>query len=331
MYQRIAAILPKSFVNWIQSELDFVGIKVDERQFAGFVVSFGIGLSIAVAINLQVFLELAFPIGFFGTLIVFVGGMLFWINSVAENKGKFVERILPDALQLIASNIKAGMTAERALMASARPEFGPLSEEFKNASKKVFAGTPFDTALLEIATKIKSPLLKRTIWLLTQGIKSGGEIADLLLQIGSDLREENAIKDEIQGNVSIYVLMIFVAAAFGSPLLFGMSSIVVGTLSEQMDNVDLSPEKLAEMQTQSRVGNIIGVPTASITEEFVVFFSTISLLVISVFASLTLGAISSGKEKDGIKYIPVLILMTITIFFVIRIFIGGAIGSLGMM
>jgi len=331
MYRRISAILPKSFIEWVKSELEFVGVNIDEKRFAGFLVSFGIALSFAVGLNLHVFLGIFLPIGFTATLIVFVGGALFWINSVAEKKGRLVELLLPDALQLIASNIKAGMTAERALMVSARPEFGPLAEEFKNASRSVLAGVPLGEALSQVSKKIKSKLLERTMWLLTQGIKSGGEIADLLLQIGADIRDENATKDEIQSNVSIYVMMIFIAAAFGSPLLFGMSSIVVGTLTEQMEKVDISPETLESMQKQSLVGNVIGVPTASITEDFVVFFSVVSLIVTSILASLTLGAIGSGNEKNGIKYIPLLMFLTLAVFFAVRIVVGDAIGSMSTM
>ena len=331
MYQRIAALLPKGFVEWVKGELDFVGVRVDEKRFAGFLISFGIALSFAVALNLHVFLDLHLAIGFFGVFALFVGGILFWLNSVAENKGRFVERVLPDALQLIASNIKAGMTTERALMVSARPEFGPLSEELKNASKNVLAGEPLETALTAIPKKIKSEVLERTIWLLTQGIRSGGEIANLLMQLGSDMREENALKQEIKSNVSIYVLMIFVAAAFGSPLLFGMSSIVVGIMSEQMEKVDISEEMMHEMQTKSPVGKLVGLPTAAITEDFVVMFSMVSLVVISVFAGLTLGAISTGREKDGVKYIPVLLIATLALFTLIRVFMGEALGSIAMM
>ncbi|MFH1239807.1 MAG: type II secretion system F family protein [Candidatus Diapherotrites archaeon] len=329
IYRRISAFLPKPFLEWLAREIEFSGVSIEEKSFAGFLVLFSLAISSSTALIAYSLMNLSFALVIFvAALVLSMGGLLFWLNQVAESKGKFVEKILPDVLQLIASNIKAGLTTERSLFVSARPEFGPLTVELKTASKNIIAGERIERALLGIPKKIKSKVLERTLWLLSEGIKNGGQIADLLLELGNDLREENTVKAEIKSNISMYIILIFIAAAFGAPMLFGVSSFIVGILEEQMGTVDLDAESLKSMQRGSPLGNMMGVPTASVGEDFVVGFVGVCIVITAIFAGLTIGVINSGKEKDGIKYIPLVLLISFVLFYLVRAVLEVAFGSL---
>ena len=85
---------------------------------------------------------------------------------------------------------------------------------------------------------------------------------------------------------------------------------------------------MQEYQSGSQLGKFMGVPTTSITEEFVVGFASIVLFVTCVFAGLTLGAINTGKEADGVKYIPPLIIVSFALFFLIRFILDGIFANL---
>jgi len=331
LYQRIAALLPTGVINAFARELRYVGMQVGEKQFVGFLVMFGVGLAIAISVNLLIFFKINPMLSFFATLLAFLGGVYFWLDQTAGKEGKQAERVFPDVLELISSNIKAGLTTERALFASARPEFGVISDELKVASREIMSGQRLENALMEIPTRVKSRVLERSMWLLTQGIKSGGEIAGLLIQLGSDLREENAMKDEIAANISMYVILIFAAAVIGAPLLFGISSIIVGILVEQTGSISISPEQMQEYSSMSTVGRFMGLPTVNITESFIVGFSTLALIATSIFAGLTTGAMAAGSEKEGIKYIPILLIGSLGLFFAIRIVLGGLLGDVATM
>lgn len=331
VYERIAALLPKKFNKWVSRQIEYVGWSVDASRFAGFIMLFGLGLSAAIALNAYVFLGFPFIASFAVTFALFAGGILFWISSVAESEGRFVERILPDALQLIASNIKAGLTTERALFVSARPEFGPLSKELEETSKRIMSGERMERALLEIPKKIKSKILERTIWLVTQGIKSGGQIADLLIQLSNDLREENALKAEIGANISMYLMLIFFSAAFGAPLLFGVSSYIVGVMSEQTSRISVQPEQIQQYTARSPALKLIGLPKVEIKEEFIVFFAQITLFFTCLFAALILGVIGSGSEKNGIRYLPIMLAIAYALFYITRSMMDSFFGSVMFM
>lgn len=327
-YQRIGAIIPSFIVRAFKKEMDYIGWEAQELSVVGFIFLFGAVLSIAIAANLQIFLSLpiiaTFPLIFLG----FAGGIYYWLNTTAETRGRFVDKILPDVLQLISSNMKSGLTTEKALLASARPEFGIFSEELKLASGKVLSGERIEKALTDITIKIKSPMLERTMWLVVQGIRSGGEVADLLSQLADDLREENALKEETKAEVSMYTMLIFFGAAFGAPILFSISSYIVGVLNTQTSQIGISPEQLQEITQKSAITRIVGIPQISITEEFATMYALIALAVTCIFSALIIGVINTGKEKDGIKHIPLIGIVAMVLFFVIRLVLVQVLGSL---
>lgn len=327
---QIYKLVPLKLREWVNAQIIYADANTTMSKYLNktIITSLIIGIiSIFMSYyfyNLFTFEAISVGVSLF--LIVFVT-FLFLIMNSADSRGAKAEKSLPDALELIASNIKSGLTTERAIFVSALPEFGALSKELINVSKELVAGEKIEQALLGVPRKIKSEVIDKTIWLLVQGIKNGGQISNLLTQMSSDLREENALKGEASANVSMYVILIFVSAAFGAPALYGISSFIVGVLSSQAANVGVSPEQIAGYATSSPALGLVGIPSATITEEFIVFFSIIALIITSLFASFVLGIISNGKERAGVKYIPVLLIVSLLLFFVVRTLVKGAFGG----
>ncbi len=331
MYERISALLPKSMRDWIIKEIQYSGLKITPEKFIGSLLIQSISIAI-IAFLVCLFVLKFGLVNSIGAFVVALGGVLainiFSISNVADSRGQTVEKILPDALQLIASNIKAGLTTERSLFVSARPEFGALSEELKETSKRIVVGDRLEKALLRIPLRIKSKVLERTIWLITEGIKSGGQIANLLVQLSVDLREENALKAEVSSNTSMYVMLIFMSAAFGAPMLFGISSYIVGVLTDQTSNINIDQEMIDTYSTKNPALGLIGIPSSTISEDFIVLFSMIVLFITSIFASMILGVINTGSEKAGTKFVLPLLVISFIMFFAIRFFVKTFFGGM---
>ena len=244
LYDRIAVLVPVRLQKLIRKELDYLDINLSEKSFVGFVVIYGLFLSIGIAINANYIFGAPTIPTFLLAYPVFFIAVYLWLSLAAESKGKFVESILPDALQLVASNMKSGLTADRALLMSARKEFGPLEKELKEAAKRIMAGQTLDESLMEISKKIKSIELERTLWLISQGVHSGGQIADLLIELSNNLRQKQELHQEITADISIYTILIFAAAAVGAPMLFGISSFIVKILAAKIIPVPIKPVKI---------------------------------------------------------------------------------------
>jgi len=61
------------------------------------------------------------------------------IGLLLEEK---IETVFPDFLQLVASNLRAGITVDRAMLLSARPEFAPLDKEILQSGRDISTGKP---------------------------------------------------------------------------------------------------------------------------------------------------------------------------------------------
>src|SRR3989344_9108556 len=65
-----------------------------------------------------------------GSIIVILGIVIFGIIARKKlkesNKLKKMETVFPEFLELVSSNLRAGMTIDRALLLSSREEFSPL-------------------------------------------------------------------------------------------------------------------------------------------------------------------------------------------------------------
>ncbi|PIN85306.1 MAG: hypothetical protein COV47_02800, partial [Candidatus Diapherotrites archaeon CG11_big_fil_rev_8_21_14_0_20_37_9] len=221
MYEKITALLPVRVMESFKQQLIYNHINIEEHKFVGMLFLYSFIISVAIAFNVHIFLGIHGLIAFVITYGGIIGLTFIVLRLNSDAKGKFVETILPDALQIIASNMKSGMPTERALFVASRPEFGLLEVELKNASKRIAAGETVSVALNGIGDRINSVSLQKTLWLISQGISSGGEMANLLFKLSDDLKGQNALKEQISADISIYILLIFFAAAFGAPMLFG--------------------------------------------------------------------------------------------------------------
>lgn len=327
IYEKIGKIVPRDVLNAFAKELMYSGIEVESKNFVGFVTVLSFAMALTSGFGLAYFFQVNFFIGFATGFIITLGGTYYLLNQASDSKGKFVEKILPDALQLIASNMKSGVTTEKALIISARPEFGALAIEFKEASKKIMAGERTEIALKEMTQKIRSKSFEKTVWLITEGINSGGEMANLLIQLSDDLREQNALQEEVKGNVSMYVILIFFASVIGAPLMFGISSFIVKILSKQIGEMNSVPtESISGMSSQSSFG--MGAGGMAIQPEFILLFSLVTIALISFFGSLTIGIINSRSEKGGIKYIPIMLIASYIVYFIVSIILENTFKAL---
>ncbi len=325
MYEGFAALVPKRLIDDINKQLLYNNIGMSPRKFTGFMLAFGLALALAASVFLDLYFWIPLPIAFAAVAIVFFFIVYTLLKMGSDARGKAVELVLPDALQLVASNMKSGLTTERALFVAGRPEFGPLQVELRNASKKISSGEKVETALAEISERINSRALCNTIWLISEGIKRGGQISDLLFQLSKDLKNEQAIQDEIKANISIYVMLILFASIFGSPLLFGVSATIVQVVAKQ---AAAAPVNAAGTAAQTGVGFgqgfVSGERSAIPTVDFISLFSIVTIAFSSFFAAITIGVISTGKETDGLRHAIPIIAASLLVYFFVKDFMHGA-------
>jgi len=229
-----------------------------------------------------------------------------------------MESVFPDFLQLMSSNLRAGMTIDKAMLLSVRKEFNPLDQEIEKTGRDIATGKKVEIALEDMSKRINSDKISKTILLILSGIKAGGNLATLLEQTSVNMRERGFVEKRAASNVLMYVIFIFLAVAIGTPLLFSLSTLLVETLTSLLSGIP-AVESTNLPFTLS---------TVNISTTFVKWFSVVFIIVTDVLASLVLGLVSKGEEKQGLKYLLPLLAISLGIFFITRFFLSGFISGL---
>ena len=290
-----------------------VKIGVRERRKRNILIGILLGMiATAVLLILNKRLAISF-ISFFLISGLFFLGLYFRGTLKRASKIKKMENSFPDFLQLMASNLRAGMTIDRAMLLSSRPEFAPLDKEILNVGKDIATGKSIEGALIDMTKRVKSEKIKKTVLLVISGIRAGGNLAVLLEETSRNMRERYFVEKRAASSVLMYVIFIFLAVSVGAPILFSLSSVLVETLAGLLAGM---PEVESSMAVPFTLSGV------SVSVVFIRYFSLVFMITIGALSSLVLGLVSKGEEREGLKYLVPILALGISIFFGVRIFLS---------
>ncbi len=320
LYERIAHKLPKGFRENLQRTLRYAGF--DEHRinkFIGFMVLFSMGVGIVGGILLYLF---GFEIwaaaggviaGAVALIVTQTGASL-----IGDTRARNIEVVLPDCLQLIAANIRAGVTVDQAIWLSARPEFGILEDEIRKVGAKTIGGKTVKDALIEMTEHIASDILHRAIMLLNEGMEAGGELAKLLEETASNIRTQQMLRKEIRAAVTMYTMLILFAAVLGAPVLFAVSIQFVIAIGELW-----GPANFGNTQAMGGFGIFKMASGPSISPDVLLYFALSAVTITTLFGGMIISMVQYGQARRGIKYAPILMLAALAVFFTARSVVSG--------
>lgn len=311
MYLNIGGRFPDSIHNSLETRLRYSGVETNTRIWLGVRTLLILLFSLAGFmgyINLDKAGYGIATIVFIIVLILLSG--LVYINlffMVADRTTK-VEKSLPDFLMLVVSNLHAGMTPFAAFVQAARPEFGPLYYEVKEAAARVGGKRSLDDALIALSNRFDSEVFKKTVNLFLKGVKAGGQLAKLLSANADEIRRIQDLRAELISSTKTYTVFLAFIVVFVMPFLLGVSVNFLSTFTTIQAQVG-APES-----------GVLSVPIFSgkinITPPQMQAISLFALAATCLFASLFMGIVSVGKPLYGIKYYPFLVVAAFILFFV---------------
>ena len=228
---------------------------------------------------------------------LYIGVIYLLLEYQIEGRKTKLEEMLPDYLQITSANLRSGVALDRAMLMAAKPEFGYLSDDVKEMNRRVFGGESFETAIRTFAARYRSYQLNHAVKMILEALRYGGAVADLLMQISKDMRQQQLMQKEIAGQMLMYSIFILFAALIAAPVLYGLTSQMIVVTDTVWKGI------LAQ--------NPGGLPTAgisflkpsppTITVEAYHDFSIAAIVIICAFASLIVSAINSGSAMKGIR------------------------------
>lgn len=208
-----------------------------------------------------------------------------------ERRSAEIEKSAPDFLRQLSSILKVGLSFENAMEEMSESSSGPLYDEMEKTLIEIKMGGNFDDCWMRMCKRLKSKEIERVFTIILDGRKSGGGIANVIMDISDDLRSVLALKRERKSSVMMAVMFLLISAVLASPFSLGMISVYANFM-----------EGFGKHSEVISVGPLAG---------------GIYLVIHSFLVGIIISIILYGNAKKGIKFSIPLVMVSYAIFYLI--------------
>jgi len=271
-------------------------------------IGIGFGAAIIAASFLFWRTQFFFFIIWFGVLIAaspFVLSVMQKTRIAQEKEEMFLEF----ARNLVES-VKTGTPISKSLVNLKKKPFGSLSKHVEKLANQIALGIPLKTALQIFANDVDNETVSRTITLIGQAEKAGGNIADILEAVAKAVNMTDKLKKERKSTVStlatqgyiifiVFIVIVLVMQFYIIPMISGIAN--VGSLGT----------------TGVATSSGTAISASEIGRAFLYM-----LLIQGLFTGLVIGKLAEGDIRAGVKHSFALIVLAFAISTVANILFG---------
>ncbi|MCJ7570758.1 MAG: type II secretion system F family protein [Candidatus Thermoplasmatota archaeon] len=238
-------------------------------------------------------------------LAVIISTGIFGIyNLLRERKVRKINERFPDFIRDLAESRRAGMTFTKAIIYSSKGNYSLLTPEIQKIAQQISWGNSVEKALDSFAKRVNTKLIKRTVTLINEASRSGGNVADVLDAASNDARELKYMESERRAGMLSYVAVVYV-----SMVVFLMVIVILCK--------SLIPAMLGS--GHEGLSSVMG-GSGSITQyDMTLAFFTANIIQ-SAGMGIVTGVFEDGKIIAGVKHIFIMVFLT---WFIFKFFVGG--------
>ncbi len=145
---------------------------------------------------------------------------------------KKIEEYMPNFLRDISEMSRAGLTLPKAISTVAKGEYGELSKEVRLMDSSMSWGVSFEDTLINFSKRINTPLISRSVALITQANRAGGRVSSVLEAAARDASEIKLLQRERTGNMIIYLVIVYMAFFVFIFVILTLTSTFVPTMAQ---------------------------------------------------------------------------------------------------
>ncbi len=228
-----------------------------------------------------------------------------------------IEKDLPEFIDNLVSNLKGGISLEKALLKSIGFDQKALKYEVTLINQKIMMGTNVYQALREFRERFDSEIINRTFFLIEEGVKGGGNLAAPLERISENLKRIYMLNDEIKASSGGFSIVIRVITILVAPLLFALALTLLNFIGNLFKLI------------ASAGSDIISVSEIPIEfGDYLTIFSYSMIFLITFYSSLITSELKNEKIHESIKYLPIFVVLAIILFRIFTSFLLGMFGNI---
>jgi len=262
----------------------------------------GIGLGTIILLIGLFFMEDANLFFFLAGIAVIVAITPFVITTIHQtNVDNEKEEMFLEFARDLVEGVKAGTPISKSIMNLKNKPYGVLGGHVRKLANQISMGIPFGEALEIFSKDVNNKSISRTLTLIGQAEKAGGDIGEILESVAGAVNMSNKLKKErmaaistlvVQGYIIFFVFLIIIMVLQFKilPMLVGIGDI--GAIG-QVNNLNIGLS-LGE-----------GVDSQVLSNAFLYL-----LIVQGFFSGLTIGKLAEGNIKAGIKHSFALVILS---------------------
>jgi len=234
----------------------------------------------------------------------------FVFSSVIESKEeREKDDMFLEFSRNLVESVKSGTPISKSIINLRAKEFGSLSPHIQKLANQISIGIPVSTALETFAYDTKSITILRSITLLREAEKAGGNISDILESVASSVAETEKLKKErraaiysivVQGYI-IFLIFIIIMLVMEFGLLPQMT---------QISEIGGTPEAGAGLEELELPFGTLG---GGVDVELLSLSFLALLVTQGFFAGLIIGKLAEGNIKAGLKHSFILVALALVI------------------
>jgi flagellar protein FlaJ len=199
-----------------------------------FVINFTILIFLATLILFL--LKMKFYYLFGPGFALLASGFLFFIQInypkiISLNKTREIDKNLIAALQDVLVQLNSGVPLFSIMVNISQSDYGGVSDEFKRIVMEINSGESSINAIEKYAKLNSSEYFRRSLWQISNGMRSGSDMASVVKESIRNLNEEQTIQIQSYGNklnplIMFYMLIAVILPSLGITFLIILSSMM---------------------------------------------------------------------------------------------------------
>jgi flagellar protein FlaJ len=246
--------------------------------------------------------------------LFFLSGMTLYIPALLvalvpltifhESKSKYERRVrnqTPDVLRSMSSSVASGLTLMKTIEVTANAGTVGIYKEVKKMHRGLEWGAEVSDAFRRFANAVKISSLIRAVTLLTEVLRTGGNMPEALGISARDAEVERTLVKERSVNMLIYIIIIYIAFFIFIAIIYMMFT-------------SLLPPLFESFQSTSSFGGS-GIPTGGgISKDELSMLLSQAAMFQSIFCGLMAGQMGEGNILSGLKHVLIMLFVTWLLF-----------------
>lgn len=252
--------------------------------------------------NLVLFL---FGIGFA------IASLPFIVELITENKKEqMINEMFLEFARNLAESVSTGTPISKSIINMSKKNYGALTPYIEKLANQISLGIPVNRALENFAKDVNSPVINRSVELISEAERAGGEIEYILDSVSRSIAEAEKLKKERKAAISSLVVQGYIIFFIFIGIMLIMEYRILPITAEigEFGNIASTPPENLINQ-----GTTVGVGGQNRTEEIGRLFLYL-LLAQGFFTGLTIGKLSEGLIRAGVKHSFIMMVVAFLIY-----------------